>query len=111
MSRIGKKPIEILDGVIIKIDGQDISVKGPKGELSHTLHPLVKIEQTDKQLILSSDRPPGAISAFQERLSSRLSAGMVADIKKPDYETRLAILGQKSAKKGLAIDKSALEAA
>ncbi len=55
MSRIGKKPIAIPDGVNIKIDGNVITAKGPKGELTEAVHPdmIVKIE--DGQLIV--DRP------------------------------------------------------
>lgn len=47
MSRIGKKPIGIPSGVDIKIDGQTVSAKGPKGELSVTLIKDVTIKQTD----------------------------------------------------------------
>ncbi len=53
MSRIGKKPIEIPTEVTVKLDGQFITVKGPKGELSYKVHPRVKIEQTDSAIILT----------------------------------------------------------
>jgi chromosomal replication initiator protein len=53
----------------------------------------------NKQIVLSSDRPPKAISALEERLRSRFEGGMVADIGIPDFETRLAILKQKSYEK------------
>ncbi|HEY4520639.1 MAG TPA: chromosomal replication initiator protein DnaA [Candidatus Paceibacterota bacterium] len=53
----------------------------------------------NRQIILSSDRPPQAITALEERLRSRFGGGMTADINLPDYETRLAILKQKSMEK------------
>lgn len=74
-------------------------------ELFYTFNAL---HSQNKQLILSSDRPPSAIPTLQERLSSRLSAGMIADIKKPDYETRLAILQEKRDLRNIPIDQDAL---
>lgn len=62
----------------------------------------------NKQLILSSDRTPSAIPTLQERLLSRLNAGMVVDVKKPDYETRLAILQEKRELRGIPIDQEVL---
>ena len=53
MSRIGKKPIEIPEGVEIKIDGRKVIIKGPKGELSREVRPEVKIEINKKQIIVS----------------------------------------------------------
>lgn len=56
--------------------------------------------EKNKQIILSSDRPPKAISALEERLRSRFEGGMIADIAIPDFETRVAILKEKSGEKG-----------
>ncbi len=56
MSRIGKKPIDLPDKVEVKIDGSNIKVKGPKGELAWEIHPLISVEQKDKQLIVSQKR-------------------------------------------------------
>lgn len=74
-------------------------------ELFYTFNALYS---QNKQLILSSDRPPSAIPTLQERLSSRLAAGMIVDIKKPDYETRLAILQEKRDLRGVDIDQEVL---
>ncbi len=53
MSRIGKKPIEISAEVTVKLDGQLVTVKGPKGELSYKVHPRIKIEQADSTITLT----------------------------------------------------------
>lgn len=53
MSRIGKRPIVILDGVDVKIDDGKVIVKGPKGELSYELHPDVTVKQEDSQILVS----------------------------------------------------------
>lgn len=62
----------------------------------------------NKQIILSSDRPPKAIPALEERLRSRFEGGMIADIGIPDFETRLAILKLKMAEKNQELDDDTL---
>ncbi len=62
----------------------------------------------NRQIILSSDRPPSTISALEERLRSRFEGGMIADIGVPEYETRLAILTLKVKEKGFDIDDESL---
>lgn len=57
--------------------------------------------QKDKQIIISSDRPPKSISTLEDRLRSRFEGGMIADINKPNFEMRLAILTSKSVEKNL----------
>ena len=53
MSRIGKQPIEIRDGVTVTQKEETLEVKGPKGQLELRLHPLIKIEIKDKEILLS----------------------------------------------------------
>lgn len=62
----------------------------------------------NKQVILSSDRPPKAIPALEERLRSRFEGGMIADIGLPDFETRLAILKLKTSEKQLDLNDEVL---
>lgn len=53
MSRIGKQPIEISDGVDVKIDDNLLTVNGPKGELKQNIHPDLTIEIKDKEILVS----------------------------------------------------------
>ena len=65
--------------------------------------------QLNKQIVLTSDRAPKAIPTLEERLRSRFEGGMIADVSKPDFETRMAILRKKAAEDGLDVGDSALE--
>ena len=65
-------------------------------EFFHTFNTLY---ENNKQIVLSSDRPPKAIPELEERLRSRFEGGMIADVGFPNYETRLAILKVKLSEK------------
>jgi len=72
-------------------------------------HVFNALYENNKQIILSSDRPPKAIPALAERLRSRFEGGMIGDISYPDYETRIAILKTKSQEKGVAFPDDVLD--
>lgn len=74
-------------------------------EFFHTFNTLY---ENNKQIVLSSDRPPKAIPALEERLRSRFEGGMIADIGFPDYEIRFAILKAKARAKKLDIPDDSL---
>jgi len=57
MSRIGKKPIDVPDGVQVVVDGKAVSVKGPKGELGLTVHENMSVEIEDGGKVVHVTRP------------------------------------------------------
>ncbi len=72
-------------------------------------HIFNSLYEKNKQIILSSDRPPNAIPELEERLKSRFGGGMNVDVSLPDYETRLAILKTKLQEKNLQLPEDVLE--
>lgn len=67
------------------------------------------LHQTGKQIILSSDKPPKDLRGLNERMISRFSWGLSADIQPPDFETRIAILKNKSESYGISLSNEILE--
>jgi len=87
----------------------DVQFMGGKdGTQEEFFHTFNELQQSDKQIVMTSDRPPKSIPAIEKRLISRFESGMVADVGKPDVETKIAILEKKSIEKGFPLDKDVL---
>lgn len=72
-------------------------------------HIFNTLHQTGKQIILSSDKPPKDLKGLSDRLISRFLWGLQADIQPPDFETRIAILKNKSETYGITLSREILE--
>ncbi len=74
----------------------DVQFMGGKdGTQEEFFHTFNELQQGDKQIVLTSDRPPKSMPAIEKRLISRFESGMVADVGKPDIETKIAIIESK----------------
>jgi large subunit ribosomal protein L6 len=91
MSRIGKKPIEIPDGVTVSVGPDRVTVNGPKGELSQAVDPAMKIDQTNGTLTVERPTNRGEHRALHG-LTRSLIANMVEGVTN-GYEKRLEIQG------------------
>ena len=93
--------------VLIIDDVQFLSAKDrTQDELFHTFNEL---QQNQKQIVFSSDRPPKAIAGLEDRLRSRFASGMTVDITMPDLETRVAILDARCREKGFPVETNVLQ--
>jgi len=93
--------------VLILDDIQFIAGKNKSQE--EFFHVFNSLYEKNKQIILSSDRPPNAIAELEERLRSRFEGGMIADVSLPDYETRLVILKTKLQEKNATVPDEILD--
>lgn len=84
------------------------SIEGPASE-EEFFHTFNFLAETNKQIVLASDAPPRQLKIMNDRLRSRLEMGIVADLRAPDVETRVAILEKKAEAEGVAVPREILE--
>lgn len=93
MSRIGKKPISVPDGVQVTVSGSDVAVKGPKGELSFRAHANMTIELEEDGKVIRVTRPDDAReNRALHGLTRSLIQNMVDGVVK-QFERRLTVVG------------------
>jgi large subunit ribosomal protein L6 len=104
VSRIGRAPITVPDGVDVDIKGQRVSVKGPKGNLEHTVVEPIRVSREDGQLVVTRPTDRGPHRALHG-LSRTLVANMVQGVTE-GFEKRLDIVGvgYRAQMKGQAIE-------
>jgi len=93
--------------ILILDDAQFLAGKEKTQE--EFFHIFNTLYEANKQIIISSDRPPKSIPALTERLRSRFEGGMIGDIGYPDYETRIAILKAKCQEKTITLADDVLD--
>jgi chromosomal replication initiator protein len=84
-------------------------IAGKESTQEEFFHTFNTLHGQNKQLVISSDRPPKALVTLEERLRSRFEWGLTADIQPPDFETRQAILRAKADRAGYSIPNEILE--
>jgi chromosomal replication initiator protein len=84
-------------------------IAGKESTQEEFFHTFNTLHGQDKQIIVSSDRPPKSLITLDERLRSRFEWGLTADVQLPDFETRLAILRLKAERTGRQISDDILE--
>ena len=84
-------------------------LEGKESTQEEFFHTFNALHQANKQIILSSDRPPKQLTTLEDRLRTRFEGGLITDIQPPDLETRIAILMKKASADGTTVDRAVLE--
>ncbi|MBE6562836.1 MAG: chromosomal replication initiator protein DnaA [Ruminococcaceae bacterium] len=84
-------------------------IAGKNSSQEEFFHTFDVLYENNKQIIMTSDKPPAKLEALTKRLSSRFENGLIADIEPPDFELRIAILRKKAQNSGLMLSDEILE--